>query len=76
MLGRIAKGSATLLLLLAFYFSSVSAAEPLHYELGFEHPSTHLIWNVTSTPQGLKEPLRTLRCLIGRPVPTTFRTTR
>ena len=53
MLGRIARVSATLLLLLALDFSSVSAAEPLHYELGFEHPSTHLM-DVTIRASGLE----------------------
>jgi hypothetical protein len=52
MLGRIVRVSATLLLLLAPHFSSVSAAEPLHYELGFEHPSTHLM-DVTIRASGL-----------------------
>ena len=53
MLGRIARVSATLLLVLALHFSSVSAAEPLHYELGFEHPSTHLM-DVTIRASGLE----------------------
>src|SRR5579862_4952336 len=43
MLGRIATVSATLLLILAHNFSSALSAEPLHYELGFENPSTHLM---------------------------------
>src|ERR1700740_1969276 len=53
MLGRIARVSATLLLLLALHFSSVSPAEPLHYELGFENPSTHLM-DVTIRASGLE----------------------
>ncbi len=53
MLGRIVRVPATLLLLLALHFSTASAAEPLHYELGFEHPSTHLM-DVTIRASGLE----------------------
>jgi len=53
MLGRIARLTATLSLFLALDFSSVFAAEPLHYELGFERPSTHLM-DVTIRASGLE----------------------
>ena len=53
MLVRIARVSATLLPLLALHFPTASAAEPIHYELGFEHPSTHLM-DVTIRATGLE----------------------
>lgn len=43
MFDRLAKFSVLVLLGVVLHVLTALAAEPLRYELGFEHPSTHLM---------------------------------